>query len=462
MSSWTRSMQSGWVTFSRPVACWRSQVGGRKAERTGDTCCLRVARGVSVGPGTSGGGVTELPPEHEPEPGEMVSTSPEGGGAERPSPESRGETSRRRLLRTLVNAGYGAGLASLLDVEGVLDDAPDLVPVIYALARPNPADSASLEARETRVPGEWFDSLVRSFELRERFVQRSISGLFDAFVVPGDFEQPTASLSLTVTGEEVRRSLLDGLGNVAVGIDVSVVEEMPLWEQSDPPADPLRVEDASDPDVPGGIACSTGADSLGTLAPALYDFETRSRWFATSNHLYGDAGTKAHEHAGEPLYVSDGDRRRAVGRVARGYPNEDVVRARPVDGYRPQSTVRGASPSPVVGQFTRVGLAVLMARGQRLEKVGATSGHTKGHIEGIDGVTCYTGNVCKDGQLKWGDEDASTDGDSGSVSYRPDPEHPDEQLLVAGVNNARTWWPGADYTWGTAAYHLVDEYGLHF
>lgn len=87
---------------------------------------------------------------------------------------------------------------------------------------------------------------------------------------------------------------------------------------------------------------------------------------------------------------------------------------------------------------------------------------SSGQITGIGGITCYAGGGYRDGQLKWGSEDTVTDGDSGSVSFHPDPERPDEQVLVAGLDNARTWWPGANYTWGTAASHVCDRHGLSF
>lgn len=45
-----------------------------------------------------------------------------------------------------------------------------------------------------------------------------------------------------------------------------------------------------------------------------------------------------------------------------------------------------------------------MVRGERLQKVGAFSNHPTGEIAGVGGVTCYTGEVCKSGQLKWGGE----------------------------------------------------------
>jgi hypothetical protein len=54
-----------------------------------------------------------------------------------------------------------------------------------------------------------------------------------------------------------------------------------------------------------------------------------------------------------------------------------------------------------------------------------------------------------------------SDGDSGSVNYHPDPKTTNG-VLIGGFNDARTWWPGDTYVWGTAAYQLRRRYGYHF
>jgi hypothetical protein len=48
------------------------------------------------------------------------------------------------------------------------------------------------------------------------------------------------------------------------------------------------------------------------------------------------------------------------------------------------------------------------------------------------------------------------------VNFHPDPENPDAGVLVGGLNNARTWWPGENYIWGTGAYHITENHGYTF
>ena len=384
-----------------------------------------------------------------------ASPAEDGSGSDRPGRR----VDRRRVLRTLVNTGFGVGIGATLERGGVLGDDGGQVTVVYALARPD-GGTGGLEARETQVPTEWYDQLARTVQFREELAASDLSGVYDLFVVPGSFDSPASSLSVTVADDPTVDRLVEQVRDFDLELDVSVLDSLPSGDRRGPtPAEPVRVPDVDQGTLPGGVLCSTPA-SRGTLAPRLYDYATGSEWFATSNHVYGASGTKRTEHAGEPLFVHGVDGKRTVGTVARGYPNEDVVRVAPVDEVRPASAIYdGAS---VVGQFTQFGLALLRALEEPLEKVGAYSGHTRGQVEGIAGVTCYVGDVCKTGQLKWGDESAMTDGDSGSVNYQSDPFGEGDGVLVGGINNARTWWPGANYAWGTAAYHLADARGLHF
>lgn len=380
------------------------------------------------------------------------------------------EPNRRQFLRSVGAGGYAVGVATALELGLGRDEES----ITYALARENsrkPAatdddssvagDASTLEPRTTAVPGEWYEAVELAFRLREELVEQHLDAIVDLFVVPGSVQEGTASLSATVTADDVRESVLDRCRELDLGVDVEVVEAFsPEDEDDTEPGDARRVVD-TDSGVPGGVLCTSG-DGYGTLTPAMYDTETGSRWFGTSNHVYGAQGTKSDEHAGDPLYVLDGTgSRHEVGTVERGYPAEDVVRIRPAEGYRPTSRIDSATPLSVAGQFTRYGLALLAAREQDLAKIGAFSGHTTGEIEGIDGITCYAGRVCKAGQLKWGDREAVTSGDSGSVNYHSDLENPNEGVLVGGINNARTWWPG-DFAWGTAAHHLLETRGLHF
>ena len=385
-------------------------------------------------------------------------------GGRRPDPSSLRDAiddgvSRRRFAELLLSTGFGAAAVRWLTPDDFRAAPSDEVPIVYAVARSDPEDPSSLEPRTKTVPRDWHAELTRAFELYERRLGGGLSGLLGAFVTPGSYDGGGTAIHIDVVEEELADRLVSFTHDVELSI--SQLSELPPQPERRPSSDLTFARDVDSPAVPGGVACGTD-DSLATLAPAMYDAESGDPFFATANHLYGKEGTLRTDHHGRRLLAYGERDVDPLGRVTRGYPNEDFVRVAPDDDHRPVSRIRDVAQRTVAGHFTRLGLADLKARGEPLSKVGAVSGVSSGQIKGIDGITCFTGNVCKDGQLKWGSEDTMTDGDSGSVSFHPDPEHPDERVLVAGFNNARTWWPGGNYTWGTAAYHVYDRYGLTF
>ena len=372
----------------------------------------------------------------------------------------RGGVSRRRFAEVLLSAGFGAAALRWLTPDDFRDAPSDEVPIVYAVTRSDPDDPTSLEPRTKTVPRDWHAELTRALKVYERRLGGGLSGLVGAFVRPGSYD---GGESTAIHVDVVEAQLADRLASFAHDVELSVSQlpDLPPRPDSRSSGDLTVARDVDEPAIPGGVACGT-ENALATLAPAMYDPETGDAFFATANHLYGQEGTLRTRHRGRRLLVYGERDVDPLGRVARGYPDEDFVRVAPADDHLPASRIHDVAQRRVGGHFTRLGLADLKARGEPLTKVGAASCVSSGQITGIGGITCYTGEGLKNGQLKWGSEDTMTDGDSGTVSFHPDPERPDEQVLVAGFNNARTWWPGADYTWGTAAYHIYDRYGLSF
>jgi len=368
-------------------------------------------------------------------------------------------TTRRQLLRAAVNGGAAVGIAALSPIDDVLAAGDDAVTITYAYAREDPRDPSTLRPRKKTVPGDWYRAVVGAFRVHDRLVDADVPGLLGSAVVPGSYDAPMASISVDVL-PDAESVLTDAVPELLRSVDfvANRVEEI------DPPGDGGAsnetieyVEDLPLPDVPGGVPCGNDG-SLGTLAPALFDEDGR-RYFVTSNHLFGDGG----DESGESLFVFvDEDSEETVGAVVERHPKQDFVLARPTASFRPTPDIAASGMSTVAGQFTRIGLADLKARGKPLRKIGARTGLTEGQIRGVDGVTCYAGDRCRRGQLRWGSESTFDDGDSGSVTFRPDPERPDDCVLVGGLSNARTWWPGQNFTWGTAAYQMTAVNGVRF
>lgn len=362
---------------------------------------------------------------------------------------------RRAAIKTLSGLSVGAGIATFLSGDDSLLSARDEVSIVYGYGRTDPSDPATLKPLTKQVPVEWYTELAAALQRHRQLPWQRLNGLVGSFVIPGDYTDPAASLAMQGTAQDLRGEVTGLLPDINTQIDI--LDDLPPRPAETELGAPKTVANFHDPAVPGGVFCK-GGGVYGSLAPAVYDSKTGRPLFATANHLYGGSGAA---HQGAPLSLVRNGQRAPIGSVRRGYANEDIILVEPSNEYHPQSEISDTVPGTVAGQFTKLGLADLKARDEQLEKRGAISGTSTGKIKGIDGITVYGGNIPKTGQLLWGDETITTDGDSGSVNFHPDPAD-SGRLLIGGLNNARTWWTGADFTWGTAAYHIRTRHGYTF
>ncbi|WP_128478634.1 hypothetical protein [Halorussus pelagicus] len=395
--------------------------------------------------------------------------------------EPVGRMGRRRFVETLAGLGFGALSASLLTADDVRAARSDEVPVVYGLARDSESDGESggdgtageVRPRRTTVPADWYDDFRSAVAAHRNLDVIRREGVASSAVAPGEYGGANATIRVEITAEEVRGAVPERVEDTPVEVRrIKRVGEREAEGESaaldatsaptgadvaalDRDSTAFESDEAADESVPGSVAVAS-EDAYGTLAPAMRDPADESLYFATSNHVFGGTGND-----GDPFYLLDGGRTK-IGSVRASYPKSDLVCASPNEGYRPLHRIRDGKPGRVLGQFTKVGLADLKAAGEPLEKVGVKTGHTTGRIQAVDGVTCAYGAICKQGQLKWGKESGFDDGDSGSVNYHPDPDDPDVGVLVGGFNNARTWWPGENYIWGTAAHHVTKNHGFTF
>ncbi|AHF98966.1 hypothetical protein HALLA_08890 [Halostagnicola larsenii XH-48] len=375
---------------------------------------------------------------------------------------------RREFVRTLASAGYAVGMAHFLGVDDFLETDDGDVPVVTALVRERDDDPFSLEKRTRTVPAEWYAAVEKAFEVNDLLAKSKVMGYLGSAVVPGDYRSGTASVTIGLTGDA--SFVGDVLGTVAddIGLDIErfddgdddgfeTIEEFRNGRDG-VTRQPRLARDGRTGTAPGGVTCETDS-SMATLGPAMYDPESKSEYFVTAEHAF-DAEDAV---VGEALTLpTESEESFDLGTVSVDHPVADLVAVEPSGELEPINQIDTSPPSSVRGQFTRWGLADLLARGEPLEKVGAMTGHTTGEIQGIDAVTCFTDDFCRHGQIRWGGEMDLIDGDSGSVSYHPDPENPEEGILIAGFNNARTWWPGQSYVWGISAYQVTNSLGYHF
>ena len=364
---------------------------------------------------------------------------------------------RRAFLRTLASGGYAVGMAAWLGVDDFLAADDGDVPVVTALVRDDD-DPWSVHERTRTVPAEWYAAVQKAFEVNERLAQLGFTGYLGSAVVPGDHDSGTASVSvgLSSDGHSIPELIDEFSGGIDLNaetiIDVDALQNGPVHRE------PHLADGLVNDRVPSGVTCETSS-SMATLGPALYHPAGQRRFFVTAEHAFLDDHDATD---GTVVLPRENEEPIELGTVARYHPRADIAAIEPTGPLEPASRIDAPSRPRVRGQFTRFGLADLVARDADLEKVGALTGHTTGKIQGIDAVTCFTDEFCRRGQLRWGGEMDLTDGDSGSVSYHRDPEGDDRDVLIAGFNNARTWWPGQSYVWGVGAYRLTEQHGYHF
>ncbi len=365
---------------------------------------------------------------------------------------------RRAFLRTLVSGGYAVGMAAWLGVDDFFAADDGTVPIVTALVRGDPADPWSIRKRTRTVPAEWYAAVQKAVEVNERLARLGFTGYLGSAVVPGSLESGTASVSVGLSSDG--HSIPAMVNEFAEGIDLNAETIIDVDKiQHGPERREPRLADAfMDDRVPGGVTCETPT-SMATLGPALYHPDGQRQFFVTAEHAF----LNAHDETDGSLLLPREDSDTVeVGTVAHYHPIEDIAAIEPNGEIEPASRIDAPSRPRVRGQFTKLGLATLVAQNAELEKVGALTGHTTGKIQGIDAVTCFTDDFCRRGQIRWGGEMDLTDGDSGSVSYHRDPDGDDDDVLIAGFNNARTWWPGQSYVWGVSAYRLTEQHGYHF
>ncbi len=364
---------------------------------------------------------------------------------------------RRSTLRAIGASGAALGVARWLGIDDVLSAGDEDVEVTTALVRTDPDDPFSLTERTRTVPADWYVALEHALRLNERLARVAFTGYLGSAVVPGTYESATASVSVGLSTDD--GSLGDLLGDVVDGVSVDTERIIDVERIEDGPTNTEpRLASRIDTQLASGVACETPS-SVATLGPALYDPNEGRSYFVTAEHAFEEVTSVTDATLYLPLADAD---RATLGSVTSADETADIALATPTDGLDPPTVIDADQPKRVRGQLTRVGLADLVARDEPLEKVGAVTGHTTGRIQGIDAVTCFTDDFCRRGQLRWGGEMDLTDGDSGSVSYYDDPRTGEEDVLIAGFNNARTWWPGQSYVWGIAASQLTDRLGYHF
>lgn len=357
---------------------------------------------------------------------------------------------RRRFLSVVTGAGFAIGTAKYLTPEDFEVAASDQVPIVYGMARSNPDDLDSLEPRKKLVPADWYNDLQAATRVKEKVDFIHWDGVKGVGVIPGEYGGQNASVEVDI----LHRKADQLHGRIPEEIDGVPID---LREVGEGKPGGCNQNDAGE-NVPGSMVCVGDANSpVGTLAAPL--IKNGKPYFSTCKHIFEGTGS---EVTGKLLFHPDKNSA-AIGEIVDTHCFDDFVVADPINIHTPDTRIEGASPDEVIGQFSKSGLSDLKAQGEPLHKIGITTCHTKGQIGSVDAQTSHYGCVPKDGQVTWGTCNDFDDGDSGSVTYHPDPDNPNSFIMIGSFCNAREPEDlGCDFTWGTGAYRIRNQWGYHF
>lgn len=370
---------------------------------------------------------------------------------------------RRRVLRLIGATGISSGIAGEKLIGNAYGQRSSETEIIYAYRHKDiGSPEQGIEPVKKSVPSGWWNNLTRAFDTKEQ-KQRdwfSREGVFRVGVSPGEAGGENTRIIVTID-EKHAGNTRGEIPERKNGIPIETrTRDKNKGEKLENCSDKLN-HNTSDHGgfIPGGMLCegsdSSGSQACGTLAPKIVEEDGYDAWFVTANHLYGGQGN---DHKGEPLYHPDEQVGDAVGTVYQGHCYDDFIRITPNLDHYPESIIEGANPDTVSGQFTKGGLSDLKRQNIALEKIGCATGHSSGAIKEVDETTFNYGCMPKDGVVTWGSNSKAAPGDSGSVNYAPDPDQPNDAIMIGAFNNYRTPY----HVEGVGAYSVKSAHKLHF
>ncbi|ADD06155.1 uncharacterized protein Nmag_2596 [Natrialba magadii ATCC 43099] len=330
------------------------------------------------------------------------------------------------------------------------------------------------------VPARWYDNLTKARNVYYDFLngdnihnhQLSDDNVKGVWVSAGTIDGQKPFIEIESTSDETLP-----LGYVeSNGVPIKVTNLEPKEKAEDSDKDPNksgRTEPQSNY-IGGGDRCGNGDGSAGTLATPVWKSGNASdRYFLTCEHIgaemsdFGDElfRTGGGLSEGDKLHTGGSSFSSEIGEVIDASCSNDFAVVDPEDGYTPDFSINGES-SPIVGSISKDGLSDMESNGEQVKKSGQVTGVTSGEVKAYNGTVFPYLGTCgtrRTNQLRWGTEDDSKDGDSGSPVYTDEYTSADEILIAGGLDGG---WPSygyvGDYAFGTAAYVLHQDYDYRF
>lgn len=375
---------------------------------------------------------------------------------------SRGDESapsthtRRAALKTIAAAGIGFASAGVVPTVRAAEKTTTITEAMVASSDSPDTDYSRLERD---VPTDWYEALknARAVHDREKFYERL--GVVGSMVRPGSFDGEEPSIQVDVETSEEKTAATDSVSTSqassipnsidGVQIDVVEVDETSKSQESESVTIASGCGQSNYGDTPSaGVKCS--ADTTGTLGTPLVD--NGQMYFATAYHLFGSSPVSNNGK----LYQSSST---AIGEVVDGDCTADFVACDGINGHSPTRQIHGTSYKSW-GHYTKNGVQALAADNEPVTKQGISSCETSGQIGGVGVYIGSVGNGCgnRSEQIRWGTSSDIQANDSGSVAYH---HHKDDKVLIVALNTGATSAldPRGNFSFGTGAYHIHDEFG---
>ncbi|WP_248911008.1 hypothetical protein [Halocatena marina] len=358
--------------------------------------------------------------------------------------------SRRRLLSSLLGAGFTQSTASYLTKADIDTAASDEVPIVVGFHSETPSSQRTPIKRY--VPADWYNDFRHATQMKDRLTKllRGLSGIVSIGVIPGDRGGENAKLLV-----RIQHTLFDSmLGEIPVHIG-GVAVTVEAIDEITPLSCRQRLQgwNASQSSIYGGYAISgDNSTPIGSVgAPA---FKNGRRYLATTQHIF--AGSNA---SGKTLKHPDGT---ALGTVEAAKCREDFAMVRLNSNYHIERSIRYSGYNGIAGHYSSDGIGYLKSHNVKTQKVGqSTCRTTFARIQSIAN-TIYTAPGCVPKPYtvvhKSNSNNKLKRGDSGAISFHEAPNNSNKCWLISFMNYEDS---GKNTVFGTGLYRLAN-FGYHF
>jgi len=363
---------------------------------------------------------------------------------------------KRRLLKTLSSAGFGAATVGAISVDDV--KAADSDQVTIALT----CDGE----RKMRVSSDWYDHLVRARRVKEKVEDgwlQSGNGNKDkhndVFGVWLDAGTGSNNPHVIVSIDEDSSTKGETRGEVPERRDDVRIAVEEMSREFEAVCEPKCKSSTSE--MPGGLeVCFDGG--CGTLGPQAFDYNDYTWGLTTAAHVPAQDGMCGDDIIGENAYHCDD----YIGQVKDIEHSHDMCIIEPSTDPLPEvwnPDDHSERWEIITDSLSADGVDYWMENDRRVWKYGKGSCYSDGEVKArgtkedpFTNNPCTLGSETWDDCVRWGSVGDLVGGDSGSIAFGADPDSND---FYACCQNS---WQWVNYAAGPAGYAWKNKHGYEW